>query len=120
MDQETNDSVISLIKELQKQITYLERKIDTLVAQSANRSSGQKSFSPSSRSYGDRPRHDQSRGSSFGHKRREEGGSSFGHKRREEGSGSSFGHKRREEGGRYVEKKRPFRPGDRDRSAKKS
>ena len=105
MDQEANETIISLIKDLQKQITYLERKIDTLVAQSAGRSSGQRNYSSPSRGYGEQRRYDNSRASHYGPK--------------PAASGHSFDKKRSEEGGRYVEKKRPFRPGDRDRAAKK-
>jgi len=93
--QQADSNVISLIKELQKQITYLERKIDTLIAQSAGRSSGARNYSPSSRSYGKPQRYEGSRP-------------------------SSFGHKRSEEGGRYQERKKPFRPGDRDRAKRQS
>ncbi|HLF18760.1 MAG TPA: hypothetical protein VI749_07710 [Candidatus Omnitrophota bacterium] len=93
MEQQANETVITLIKELQKQITYLERKIDTLVAQSAGRQAGPKSYPPSSRSYG-------------------------AHQRYENPRGSAFSHKRQDEGRRYVEKKKPFRPGDKDRAAR--
>ncbi len=48
--------VVSLLKKLQQQITYLERKIDILVNQSGERSFPPKRFSASSRPFGHAPR----------------------------------------------------------------
>jgi len=97
MDQESNETVISLIKELQKQITYLERKIDTLVAQSAQRPSAPKTYGAPKRNFEERPRYGASRERTYG----------------------QGGQQRRDEGSRYVKKDKPFRPGDRDRGARR-
>ena len=106
MEQDADSKVISLIQELQKQVGYLEKKIDMLVAQSAGRSSPGKSYSSSSRNYGQHQRYGNPRGNSFESKHTS--------------SGHSYGKKRGDEHERYTEKKRPFRPGDKDRSARNS
>jgi hypothetical protein len=104
-EQQAEANVVSLIKELQKQITYLERKIDTLIAQSGSRQPGPRNYSRPSRGYGERKPYDNARGGGFTPKH-------FS-------SGRSYDKKRGDEGGRYQERKKPFRPGDRDRQAKK-
>ena len=107
MEQDADSKVIALIQELQKQVGYLEKKIDMLVAQGAGRSSTGRSYAPPSRSYGAQQRYGNPRGNSFESKHTS--------------SGHSYGKSRGDEQHtRYVEKKRPFRPGDKDRAAKNS
>lgn len=49
MSKEVDSDVIELLKGLQKQIIYLEKKVDTLISQSSHNSSGEKRYSQSSR-----------------------------------------------------------------------
>ncbi len=50
--------VVGLIKKLQQQVTYLERKIDILINQSGERAFPPKHFSASSRPFRPGPRHE--------------------------------------------------------------
>ena len=50
--------VIALLKKLQQQMAYLERKIDMLIGQSPDRPGQERHFSPSARSFGHPPRHE--------------------------------------------------------------
>jgi hypothetical protein len=90
MEQDTDAKIISMIEELQKQVGYLERKIEALIAQSASAGHARhQRFSGAGRE------DFRARGHSFDKKHGE-------------------GHRRE----KYAERKRPFRPGDKDRQAK--
>jgi len=66
MAQEDESQVISLLKDLQKRMTYLEKKIDMLVGQSKEKSSSKRSYSQAPRTYGRSQRYKDKYESCFG------------------------------------------------------
>ncbi|MFH1691683.1 MAG: hypothetical protein ABIC68_03815 [Candidatus Omnitrophota bacterium] len=120
--------VVALIKRMQQQLLFLEKKIDILISQTESRPAGDRHFSKSQRSFGrphrpyDRERRDASEEKRFDRRRRFEKphGSDenrdFGHKKKSYSysSKSSFSKERhfekRHDGEKagFVRKKKPF------------
>jgi hypothetical protein len=55
--QEGEPDVVAMIRKMQQQLVYLEKKIDTLISQSAAKPSRERGFSKPFRSYGPSSRH---------------------------------------------------------------
>lgn len=110
MPPQADNDVVSLIKKMQQQLNYLEKKIDLLIGQAPERSFGEKRFSKPFRPsfgghhHGKRDFHG-SREKSFSHDRPREGG--FSHNRPREGG---FAHHRPKEGGFSKERTGNFGP----------
>lgn len=126
--------VVALIKKMQQQLVFLEKKIDILINQSLGRPFRQKPFSKSFRSFGHAHRrsdreHDNTSGEkSFDRgrhfeKRHGEENRGFGHKKkaydnpRESDSGQEHHFEKRHGGGKrgFDQKKKPFYYGRKDR-----
>lgn len=112
---------VVLIKKLQQQLTYLEKKIDILIQQSQAASAGEKPYRSFDRFHRrDRGEHGHSfrqRGPSQGNpfeKRHGEENRGYGHKSYEHGRGSGSGHERPfekrsgDDNRDFRRKKRPF------------
>ncbi|MBZ0165696.1 MAG: hypothetical protein K8I00_02740, partial [Candidatus Omnitrophica bacterium] len=69
MSPESEAEILTLLKDVQKRLTYLEKKIDTLVKQPSDRAASPRSYSPMSRSYAGAGRPYEKRESSFGMKK---------------------------------------------------
>jgi len=125
--------VVALIKKMQQQLVFLEKKIDILISQSSGRPLGEKRFSKPFRSFGRYHRSDRGydntsgeksfeRGSHF-EKRHGEENRGFDHKEkpsdnpRESGFGQEHHFKKRHGGGKrgFDQKKKPFYYGRKDR-----
>jgi len=104
MDSEIESEIITLIKDLQTRIMYLEKKINILISQSSDRSSSPKSYSPGSHSYGKPQRYSDNRENRFGAKGVR--------------SGRPYDKKRSEEGRGYPKKRKPYTPAIKKRSDK--
>lgn len=122
MANEVEFQIISLLKDLQKRITYLEKKIDMLVGQSTERSSKVKSYSQAPRTYGGPKRYNDNRESSFGTKNAQTGRykdnreSPFEMKNTQ--TGRSFEKKRSNEGRGFPKNNKAFNPTSKKRSGK--
>jgi len=113
MESEVESEVISLIKDLQTRIIYLERKIDTLVRQSSEGPSRGQGRTQAPQNYG-RPQHrEDTRENRFG-PRTPRSGRSFERTRSDEDRGGSRGKKPSKPGGKKsfssAGKKRPGKP----------
>ncbi len=122
MAQEVEFQIVSLLKDLQRRITYLEKKIDMLVGQSTERPSSVKSYTQASRTYGGPKHYKDNREGSFGTKNAQTGRykdnreSSFGTKNTQ--SGRSFEKKRSNEGRGFPKNNKTFKPTGKKRSYK--
>ena len=68
MEREDKSEIIFLIKDMQKRMSYLEKKIDILIGRSTERSSSAKRYSQTSRTYGGPQRYNNTSKSHFGTK----------------------------------------------------
>ncbi|MGE0269385.1 MAG: hypothetical protein AB7S78_13125 [Candidatus Omnitrophota bacterium] len=83
MEQDINSEIITILKDLQKRITYMEKKIDELAARNKERSAGAKHYAPSSRTYAGQSSYKGARGNNFAAKNGQTA-RSYGKKRTEE------------------------------------
>ena len=102
MEQESENEIISLIKDVQKRLIYLEKKIDLLSAQASEITSRGKNYGPPSKTYGKPQR--------FGDKRE----SRFGAPSTR--SGRSFKKKRGDKDQGFSKRRKPFKPASQKRS----
>ncbi len=102
--------VAVLIKQLQKQLIFLEKKIDTLISQSQARPSGEKHFSKPFRPFGNPHRsYDRGRDNAYGER-------GFGYKKKtydnpresDSGQGRNFEKRPGGESRGFDQKKKPF------------
>lgn len=106
MAQEVESQIVSLLRDLKRQVTYLEKKIDMLVDQPTVRPSSAKSYSQAPRTYGGGPKR-------YNKDNRE---NSFGMKNAQ--TGRSFEKNRSDEGRGFPKKNKPFNPTRKKRSGK--
>ena len=92
MGRDNEAEIISLVKDLQKRMTYLEKKIDILVQQSSEKSQNVKSYSQKSQTYGGAQRFNDKQDKRFGSKN-ERYGRSFKNKQNNENRDNSKGGK---------------------------
>ncbi len=131
--QQNESDIYVLIKKIQQQLVFLEKKIDVLISQSQEKPFREKHFSKPFRSFDRSRRSDREKGGSFGEKNFPQGRSyekpyhkenrDFGSKKKsyEHGVRSDFGNERHFEKSRgnenrgFGRKKRPFFHKRRDR-----
>ena len=122
MAQEVESQIVSLLRDLKRQVTYLEKKIDMLVAQPTVRHSSAKSYSQEPRTYeGPSSAKGYSQGPRTyggGPKRynKDNRENSFGMKNAQ--TGRSFEKNRSDEGRGFPKKNKPFNPTRKKRSGK--
>ena len=102
MEREVESKIISLIEDLQKRMTYLEKKIDILVNQSSDKSLHGKRNSPGTRTGGSQ-RYSNTRDSRFGAKNTRLG------------SRPSDGNRQRSEKRVFPKKNQAFKPSSKKR-----
>ena len=110
--------VLVLIKKVQQQLVFLEKKIDTLISQSQERPSREKSFSKPYRSFGHTQRYDRPERDARPRDRGFSQGSSFNKHRSDEGRSSErpFHKHQSDEKRGFSPRSKPFFRGRKDRA----
>jgi hypothetical protein len=105
-------NVVALIKKMQQQLAFLEKKIDILINQSQGAPFREKRFSKPYRSF-DRPQHHAREG--YGERPRDGGFDRGRSRERDFGEGRHFEKRQDNESRGFVHKKKPFFQKRRDR-----